>query len=312
MSTEYSTHRIEQSTTSSNKYAKRQQGPVVFKASVEPDNTVTNLIDEFDDLTDDDLELRDEIDDILESQSPVPVAQTQATEKKETNDPDKRDYNDEKPDVVATPAKIDTSTSLDSNSTNSVNTSLSTVDLGNTTVMNTDCDANETHSSAVDTEPASTKAEPAQDAPPAFVQDAESYIDHTRKKHEPAGVNPLGPYPYSHDVPVTTPIESDNLYSDLRDAGQSVSALERHYSEMTFEQWQQAGDELVVRAAQLVKRIIDVRKQKATALNALEQTIDSRAGALDRQFSDLLNEQDKIRSRASELFAQSGGAQSQR
>ncbi|KAK9324829.1 hypothetical protein V1517DRAFT_316424 [Lipomyces orientalis] len=116
-----------------------------------------------------------------------------------------------------------------------------------------------------------------------------------------------GPYPYPRAIPITSPHPSDNLAIDFERANQVPSATEHAYGEMTLEDWQKAGDCLLARASDLIRRAADVRKRKAEALAALETKIDDHVKMLDRRFKGLLSEKERIRIRAANLVNEAGG-----
>ncbi|KAK9367192.1 hypothetical protein V1509DRAFT_567331 [Lipomyces kononenkoae] len=116
-----------------------------------------------------------------------------------------------------------------------------------------------------------------------------------------------GPYPYPRPIPVTTAHTSDNIAVDFERANQVPNPTELAYGEMTLEEWQTAGDNLLSRASDFIRRAAAVRKQKAEALAALEAKIDAHAKMLDRHFKNLLSEKEKIRIRAANLVNDVGG-----
>ncbi|KAK9240266.1 hypothetical protein V1525DRAFT_225341 [Lipomyces kononenkoae] len=116
-----------------------------------------------------------------------------------------------------------------------------------------------------------------------------------------------GPYPYPRPMPITTAHPSDNIAVDFERANQVPNPTEHAYGEMSLEEWQKAGDDLLSRASDFIRRAVEVRKQKAEALAALEAKIDAHAKILDRHFKNLLSEKERIRIRAANLVNDAGG-----
>ncbi|KAK7204954.1 hypothetical protein BZA70DRAFT_295447 [Myxozyma melibiosi] len=113
---------------------------------------------------------------------------------------------------------------------------------------------------------------------------------------------PVGPYVYTSYTPITTPLADDDLASEYRKINHDPSELERYYGDMTFSEWAKAGDELVERAAGLIRRAVEIRKVKAEALAVLEKKIDEHARMLEERAEGIATEREKIRVRAVQLI----------
>ncbi|KAK9450641.1 uncharacterized protein V1518DRAFT_147047 [Limtongia smithiae] len=118
-----------------------------------------------------------------------------------------------------------------------------------------------------------------------------------------------GPYPYAKYTPVTTPLPTDDVQRELQALNQpDPSEAEHYYGEMTFEEWHRAGEELSERAAELIRKTIDVRRRKVQALASLESKIDAHAQGLLHTESLVLAEREKIRTKAISLLTEAGSS----
>ncbi|KAK9330483.1 hypothetical protein V1520DRAFT_340265 [Lipomyces starkeyi] len=138
-------------------------------------------------------------------------------------------------------------------------------------------------------------------------QPIDQSIQRVQQVSTPRRIQSPGPYPYPRSMPITSPHPSDNIAIDFERANQVPNPTEHAYGEMTLEDWQKAGDNLLSRASDLIRRAAEVRKQKADALTALEAKIDTHAKMLDRRFKNLLSEKERIRIRAANLVNEAGG-----
>ncbi|KAK9480299.1 hypothetical protein V1514DRAFT_193414 [Lipomyces japonicus] len=117
----------------------------------------------------------------------------------------------------------------------------------------------------------------------------------------------IGSYPFAEQVLITTPLETDDIEAEFERAQQVPSALEQRYGLMTFDEWQQTGQDLADRAADIIKKAVMVRLEKAKAIAGLEQTVDAHANVLEKRYQGLMQEKEKIRKRAESLVSDASG-----
>ncbi|KAK9471709.1 uncharacterized protein V1510DRAFT_419401 [Dipodascopsis tothii] len=126
-------------------------------------------------------------------------------------------------------------------------------------------------------------------------------------RQRPRAVSPGGPAgPYPASVPLTTPLEGDNIEQEFARANRALSDTELAYGSKTLEEWEADGMRLVQQATDFMMRAIGLRKEKEATLHKLEARIDDYAQMLLQRERQLFEERDKIRKRARNLFEDVG------